>query len=175
MEFNWILAQVIGLIGTACMLLSFQIKRNSGYFLLQFLYNVLYVIHYALLGALSGSLTIFLSLIRNTLLLLGEHKWARWKGWIVLLVGASLYSVVVSWVDIFSILPAVAMITMTIINWTRNGKLIRLFNLTVGSPAWLIYDIHCVSVSGIIAEALSMISVLISIRRFGLSELDKTE
>ena len=175
MDAKWIIAQIIGLLGTGCMLASFQSKENKGYFLLQFSYNVLYIVHYILLGALSGSLTVILSLIRNGLLLMSDRKWARWNGWVVLLVLASIYAVVISWDNIFSIFPAIAMISMTIANWTMNGKTIRLCNLFVGSPAWLIYNIRYFSISGIIAETLSIISIIISIKRFGLDNLDNKE
>ncbi len=171
MNATWIIAQCIGFIGTGSMLLSFQMKKNKKYYFLQLTYKILYIVHYYLLGALSGSLSIFLSLIRNALLL-SNRKEARWKGWVVLLSVGVIFFTIRSWKNGYSILPAIAMIVMTIANWTRNGRTIRLLNLLVGSPAWLIYDFSCQSIPGIIAESLCILSILISIIRFGWRGLE---
>jgi len=57
----------------------------------------------------------------------------------------------------------------------KDSKRIRMANLFVNSPAWLIYDIYTVSYSGILCEIFTLISVIVSFFRYGMKDLDHAD
>ncbi len=80
-----------------------------------------------------------------------------------------------TWTDAFSLLPCAAMIVTTSAMWSTNGKKIRLANMFVSSPFWLVYDAHAGSWSGVLCELFAISSIMISIFRYGLKALDVDE
>ena len=60
----------------------------------------------------------------------------------------------------------------TIGGYTYNAKTIRMVGLCVNSPLWVIYDVAVGSWAGILDEAASSVSVLVSIARYGWKNLD---
>ena len=113
-----------------------------------------------MLGALSGSMSIFLGLTRNFILYSHTRRWAQWKGWLPLIIAGYVFGTYLTWKDWFSILPCVGMTVMTVACWSRNGKNIRIANFAVNSPAWLLYDIHTFSISGVVTETFCLASII---------------
>jgi hypothetical protein len=70
----------------------------------------------------------------------------------------------------------IAQATGTFAMWTRDGKKIRLSQMAVVSPFWLLYDllIPVPSIGGILCEIFNMTSVIISFVRFKKTGFDKT-
>ena len=100
---------------------------------------------------------------------------ARWPGGPAGTFAANLAATAATWQGAFSILPCIGVVTVTMAGWSRNGRKVRLANLWVASPAWLIYDAYTHSWSGILCEALSMGSVIVSVLRYGWKALDTVE
>ena len=73
-------------------------------------------------------------------------------------------------------LTLIAQVTSTFAMWTRDGKKIRISQLAVVSPLWLLYDllIPTPSIGGILCEVFNMASVVISFIRFKKTGFDKT-
>ncbi|MBR4401409.1 MAG: YgjV family protein [Synergistes sp.] len=165
-------AQLIGFVGTALLIASYQCRKSKDLFLLQMGSNVMYIIHFIMLGALSGSVSIFLGLTRNFILYSHTHRWAQWKGWLPLIIAGYVFGTYITWKDWYSILPCVGMTVMTAACWSRNGKNIRIANFAVNSPAWLVYDIHAFSISGVVTETFCLVSIIVSFFRYGWKALD---
>ena len=47
--------------------------------------------------------------------------------------------------------------------------------MLINSPLWIVYDVLVGSWAGILDELITEVSILISIRRFGWKNLDRTE
>lgn len=169
-----LLAQAVGFVAAAVLILSFQCKSSRKLFFLQMCSNAIYVVHFLMLGAYSGCVSLLISCVRN-LVFSGSRPWCWWKGWPWLLIAANLAATAATWQGIFSLLPCVGVVTVTLAGWTRNGKKVRLANLWISSPAWLIYDAYTHSWSGVLCESLSMGSVIISVLRYGWKALDTVE
>lgn len=75
----------------------------------------------------------------------------------------------------WSVLPVAANIAATIGGYTYSAKTIRMVGLRVNSPLWVIYDVAVGSWAGILDEAASSVSVLVSIARYGWKNLDTPE
>lgn len=169
-----IVAQGIGFLALALALASYQCKSSRKLFYVQLAGNSLYLLHFLLLGAYSACVSLFISCVRNVILV-SKRPWSAWKGWLWVIVAANIAATVAVWDNWFSILPCIGVVSFTLGSWTRNGKKIRIANLLVSTPAWLIYDLYTRSYSGIISECLTIASTVISICRFGWKALDTVE
>ena len=168
------ITQLIGFVATALQISSYQCKSSRKLIIMQLCGNTAFLIHMFMLGGYSGCVNLVISIIRY-LIFSCRKPWAYWKGWPWLLVIANLIVTVLTWENLFGLLPCIAVIALTIAGWSRNGKKIRLASLFVVSPAWLIYEIYTGSYSGIVTELFCICSVGISVLRYGWKALDTTE
>lgn len=168
------ITHAIGFLATALQIGSFQCKSSRNLIIIQLCGNTAFLIHMFMLGAYSGCVNLVISVIRYFIFAC-RKPWAYWKGWPWLLVAANILGTILTWENMFSVLPCIAVISLTIAGWSRNGKKIRLASLFVVSPAWLIYEIYAGSYAGIITELISMGSVVVSVLRYGWKALDTTE
>ena len=166
--------QAIGFVATGLEIGSFQCKSSRNLIFVQLCGNLAFLIHMLMLGAYSGCISLLISCIRN-LVFSSRRPWAYWKGWPWILVAANVLGAFVTWESIFSILPCIGVVAVTISCWTRNGKKIRIASSCISSPSWLIYDIYMGSYSGIVTEIFVLCSVGISVLRYGWKALDVAE
>lgn len=169
-----ILVQAVGLLGTGVFFLSFQCKSNRNLFRLQFLSYVLYTVHLLSLGALTGGISYIINTLRS-LFLASSWKFARSRKMCVIICLMQLAALAVTWQGWISVLPVAANIASTIGNYTHNPRRIRSVNMFINSPLWIVYDILVGSWAGILDEAFTEASILISIFRFGWKNLDRVE
>lgn len=177
---NWhdVFVQMIGFAGMFLYFASFQAKSNKALFALQTLGCLSFTVQFALLGAYSGCISTGINIVRNVMLTqYNSSRVVRWKGWAVafsLLSGLAAWS---TWNGYISILPVIGSIASTWGYWTNSAKKIRIANLAVNGPCMLIYDSVVHSWGGAVNEFITIISILVSIRRFGWTALngDKIE
>lgn len=169
---NPIIIQAVGFICTICYLASYQIKNSKTLILVQMSGSVAMVIQYILLGAFGGSITVFATVIRFFMVYISDkHPALKKKYWQYIWIVIFAVIAGFTWEGWTSILPFIAVVGSTLAVYSFNAKKIRLFNLTMNSPAWLIYDIIYNSWGGITTEVLTILSILISIKRYGLKNL----
>ena len=164
MEWLEIVAQAFGIVGSIVYLISFQIKKNRTFFMVQCLGSFLFTMNYLLLGAYTGCMMNFLGVIRTAALAAGgkfRSKLLMW-GLDIVYVVATLCT----FAGLPSVLVMIAMIASTHAMWTEKGKIIRYVQLGVSSPCWLAHNIMVFSIGGIICEIGNIISTVISILRF---------
>ena len=95
-----------------------------------------------------------------------------WKGWIAVFSALSLAAALLTWSGPISLLPVATTVAGTIGYWTNNARNIRIANLAVNSPCMLLYDVLVKSWGGALNEAVTLVSIIISIIRFGWKALD---
>lgn len=147
-------------------------KSNRMLFLFQLIGCSIFVIQFGLLGAYTGALGLLINILRNVLLLKANTwTWVRNKmtmiGIIVLLAGLTVWI----WDGLISLLPLFAVGVTTVGYWTDNAQKIRLSQL-MGSPCTLLYDILIHSWGGALSESITLVSIIVSIIRFGWSNLN---
>ena len=169
-----LITHAFGFTATALQIGSFQCKSSRKLIFMQLCGNTAFLLHMFMLGAYSGCINLFISCVRN-FVLTSRRPWAYWKGWPWVLVAANLLGTWFVWENIFSILPCIAVVSLTVAGWSRNGKKIRIANLCVASPAWLVYEFYAGSYSGMITEVFTICSVGISVLRYGWKALDNTD
>ncbi|MBO5496113.1 MAG: YgjV family protein [Oscillospiraceae bacterium] len=168
---NSFLIQAIGFVGVGLFILSYQIKSNRALFFCQMLGCVIFCVQFFLLGAYTGAVSLFINILRNVLLLKSNvWPWARSRGTLAVLLLLLALTTVFTWAGWISLLPFVSMAVSTIGYWTQNGQKIRLSQL-IGSPCTLLYDALIHSWGGALNEGIAIVSILISIYRFGWKAL----
>jgi hypothetical protein len=168
---NELFIQAIGFVGVALFIISYQIRSNRALFLCQLVGCLVFCVQFFLMGAYTGALSLIVNIVRNILLLRAdEWKWAGSKITLVGVIGLLAVITVYTWAGWPSLLPF-ASVAVTIIGyWTRNAQKIRLTQL-LGSPCTLLYDLIIHSWGGALSESITIISILVSIFRFGWKNL----
>ena len=163
--------QGIGLIGTILFFLSYQCRSNKTLFRIQFVSYLCYTVHLLLLRAVTGGISYILNTIRS-FCLGSKNRFLRSWPMCAVLCALQVAAPVFTWGGGWSVLPVAANIAATIGGYTYNAKTIRMVGLCVNSPLWVIYDVAVGSWAGILDEAASSGSVLVSIARYGWKNLD---
>ncbi len=173
MDLHDILIQAVGFLGALLFFASFQVKANKSLFVLQTLGCFTFGVQFALLGAYSGCLSLVINILRNVLLSkYNEWRFVRSKAWVVVFSALAVAAAAFTWSGFLSILPVLGTIAGTVGYYTNNARAIRIANLAVTSPCMLIYDAAVKSWGGVLNESVIMLSVILSILRFGWKALD---
>ena len=169
--------QLIGYVGTACALLSYQCKKNKTYFLLQMGCAIAFTLQFLLLNAWVGMLLNVFSILRGVIFALGDkckhpvHLILMQTTFLASCLAAPLFFGEKWWM---AGIMLVAQSVGTFAMWTRNGKTIRLAQVAVISPLWIVHNVYYFSVGGIICECFNICSVIVSFIRFKKSGFDKS-
>ena len=164
--------QLIGFVGVAFFILSYQIRSNRTLFLCQLMGCLIFCAQFILMGAYTGALSLTVSIARNALLLKADDwKWVRSKATLSAILALLLIITARTWAGWISLLPFTAVSVASIGYWSNNARKIRLSQLLVGSPCTLVYDLMVGSWGGVTSEAITLVSILISIYRFGWRNL----
>ena len=173
-----IIAQALGIFGMLAAMISYQCKTNKNYFIFQGLSGAFFSAQFILIGAWAGLIFNAYNIVRA---LAYQSKKAKSVACVVglecLVLTAAMISIFVFkeawWLVSFTL---IAQITGTFAMWTRDGKKIRISQMAVVSPFWLLYDllIPVPSIGGILCEVFNMASVVISFIRFKKTGFDKT-
>ena len=169
-----VLVQGIGFVAVAAFILSYQIKSNRWLFLLQLIGSALFCLQFFLLHAFSGCLSLAVNILRNALMMkYNDWNWVRWKGCPVIIAVLFTGILIFTWNGPVSLLAFIASVSSTLMYWTNSPRKIRLVNLVCASPCWLIYDVIVHSWGGLLSESITLVSILVSIIRFGWKGLEQ--
>lgn len=163
-----IIIQGIGFLGVIAFIVSYQIKSNRALYIFQLLGSLLFCVQFFMLGAYSGCLSMMLNILRYALLTkYNEWNWVQRKELAWIFVAAFAAVLIFTWAGPITILAFLASSVSTVFYWTNNAKMIRASNLFCASPCWLVYDIFAGSWGGVVNEAITLTSILVSVVRFG--------
>jgi hypothetical protein len=173
-----ILAQIIGILGMLAAVISYQCKTNRNYYIWQGMSGLFFSVQFIMIGAWAGLVFNFYNIVRA---IIYQTKLSRSVLCVtaleLLVIGAASLSVFVLGETWWLVMLAfIAQACGTFAMWTRNGKTIRISQLFVVSPFWLLYDllIPTPSLGGILCEVFNIVSVIVSFVRFRKSGFDKT-
>lgn len=151
--------------------LSMQCRSNRNFFICQELAEVLFMVSFAMLGAWGGAVMNLFGVIRPELL--RRENIAKSKitliGLLFFLILCSLAVVIIFNEKVYlCLLVLIAQSAGTFFMWTRNGRNIRLCQLFIVSPLWLMYNslIPIPSIGGILTELINIVSVALALIRF---------
>lgn len=164
--------QAVGFLAVLSFLLSYQTKSNRRLFLLQMLGSALFCLQFFFLGDASGCLSLGVNILRGALLAkYNDWSWVRSRALAVVFCLAYGVILACSWAGPISLLAFLASGVSTLGYWSNNARTLRLSNLLCASPCWLLYDILVRSWGGALCEAITIVSILVSLFRFGWDAL----
>lgn len=170
---NEYIIQGIGFLGVALFIISYQIRSNRALFLCQLMGCIVFCIQFFLMGAYTGAISLIINIARNLLLLKSnDWKWAESQVTLAVIIVLLLVMTIYTWAGWISVLPLASVAVTSIGYWTQNAQKIRLSQL-FDSPCTLLYDILVHSWGGAVNEAIAILSIIISIIRFGWRNLGK--
>ena len=170
---NEYMVQAIGFLGVALFIVSYQIRSNRALFLCQLMGCIVFCVQFFLMGAYTGAISLIVNIARNLLLIKSnDWKWAKSQVTLAAIIVLLLVMTICTWAWWISILPFVSVAVTSIGYWTQNAQKIRLSQL-FGSPCTLLYDILVHTWGGAVCEAITILSIIISIVRFGWRNLGK--
>ena len=175
MTINWV-AQAIGVVGVIAFIVSFQLKSNKLLLIMQIFANFMFCLQFILLGAYVGCISLLVLNFRSILLLLqARYKWAKWNGWLIIMILFLVGGTILSWDGVKSLLPFVAAAVGVAAYWSGNARAYRTSNLFCSCPCWLTYDAIVGSYAGMLNELIAITSIIVSIIRFGWKALGKDD
>lgn len=179
-------AQVVSVAAACCTIGSFQCRNNDKLMLWQGVFGgALWMVHFALLGAWAACFSDAVFVFRAFAVRRMYRRGTRDRGMLVtvtiLTVIAAVLGTILSWdgAALMSWVPlwlgrtvgfamVVSNIVSTLAMWSRNGAAIRLSQMCVVSPVWLSNNIFTCSVLGTATEIFCIVSVIVSLARYGL-------
>lgn len=172
-----LVAQAVGAVALLLNVSSYQLRNSRQLVLCRAAGDFIYIVHYLLLGAYSGCTTVGVCAVNGLIFSFKGSAWAEWKGWKWLLSAVLVIACLLTWRTSFQPIPCIcaliSILTNIWVTWSGSGKVIRLGRLLVAGPAWLIYCVSIGSLPGMLAEVIGMGSVVVSILRYGLKNLDQ--
>ena len=163
----FILGQIWGLFAMALIVLSFQCKKPVRLCIIQVCACLFFILHYLFLG-LNGDTAAYAGMTQNAVgllfrgvLALSEKKKALLSP--LVLAGLCAVSAVVAILTypgrLVALLPVVANFACIGCMWTKNSNTIRITQLAVISPFWIIYNVTTLSIAGLLTEGFNLVSI----------------
>lgn len=179
-----LIGQIIGVFGFCATVLSYQTKKTKLYCMLQGTSGAFFTVSFLFLGSPTAAILNCLNVFRGIIFASGKklHRLPVMFG--ILIANAAATAGTLIWqyshsdknfaaLCVFGILTFLAQVVTTLVMWSEDGRLIRLGQFFFASPAWLANNVYFFSIPGILCESFTMISILISVIRFGWSGLAK--
>ena len=160
-----IIAQIIGIFAMLFHILAFQFKSNKNVLLCFGAGSLLFSLNYFLLGGLSGAGFNLINIFRSATAVNKKTHNNVFFGITCLLY---LMVAILTYDNPWTIVLLLAQLVATYSLWYKDGAFIRRAQISFVSPVWLINNIFVTfTVGGIICEAFSILSALVSFIRYG--------
>ena len=163
----FILGQLWGLCAMGLIVISFQCKKPARLCVVQVCACLFFILHYLFLG-LNGDAAAYAGMTQNAvgLLFRGVLALSEKKKFLLsplVLAGLCAVSAVVAILTypgrLVALLPTVANFACIGCMWTKNSNTIRVTQLAIISPFWIIYNVFTLSVAGILTECFNLVSI----------------
>ncbi|MBQ5810386.1 MAG: YgjV family protein [Clostridia bacterium] len=174
-----IIAQAIGIVAAAVVILSFQQKKQRTVIICQMLGQLLFSVNYLLLGIPTGACLNFLGFARGIIYSNKEKFHAERPIWLILSI-ASFFCAYLAGFLFFgaeptianiavNFMPVVAITLATISFRAKTAATVRRLGL-LSSPLWLTYNIINFTLGGIICEIFNLISIIVGMIRLDIKK-----
>ena len=156
--YEFIIAQLFGLFALIVLIISFNTKNKKRLLKYQIFSCLLYGLQYLFLKAYTGFLMNIVCMIRNYLFYKSKKKIPIY--YLIIIISLIIILGIISYKDIFSLLPISAVILYTIALFKGNTKIIRIFEL-ICCLLYLLYNIKVQAYIGVISTIIEFIGCTI--------------
>lgn len=159
----YVLSQIIGFIAFLFSIVAYHLDKKEKILNKMRISSIINFFHYLLLGAYSGCITKILAILRDTIIIKKEKN-KTLNSYYILFLLVILYVIasIITYTNIYSILPLLAAIIYLLFIWNGDKKRVKKIAFFTYFM-WLIYNICVLSISGIISNIVSIISTLIAV------------
>lgn len=155
--------QSLALVAVSFFVVSFHAKTRIKILVLQLVGLVIWVTHFVLLSAYTGAALLLVNAL-ITLVLIFKKNIPPSARRIVLSASLGMLAIVtfITWEGFYSFFALLAVSAITIAKWQDIPQRLRVIAV-FASLFWIVYDVFVSSYGGILAECLTLISILTSL------------
>ena len=165
---HFLLIQGIGFVGILSTFLAYQCRGYGPIIALRTLNEFVFTVQYVFLGAYTGAAVGVFGCARNLLFLYCTKKGKSTRPWQAVFCFLFTAASLLTWTGLESVLTIIAKLASTLSYGSSNPRVIRMVTLC-SSTCWLIYNAYVLSAAGVVAEVITLASVIIGILRFDLA------
>ena len=165
-------AFAVGIAAVALYFFGYLQKARKRIIFFNALSRGLYILQYLLLSAFEGAALDIAGIISSLLAQKKDDPSVR-KHWKWFFIGVNLLIVLaglLTYRNIFSLLPVIGVLLHTSAFWITDEKKIRLVSL-LGCPFWLVYNFISGAYGSCIGDVLSIVSIVISMVRYDRAKI----
>ena len=172
-DLAFIIAQVFGVISIILNIVVVQFKTKEQILIGMIISNLVVAVQFFLLNAITGGIISLINVIRCIVFYLFKKKNKK-PSLLVLLIFEIIVIVsgIISWQNIWSILPIIATLTYTYGIWQDDVLKIKYIAAITGFE-WAVYDIIVRAYVGFIQGVIQVISAIVAIIRYKKAEAKK--
>ena len=159
----FILAQICGVIALILTVVSVQFKTKEKIVMCFVFANLVVTIQFFLLNAITGAVISIINTIRCIIFYYYKKKDKK-PSLIILLIFeiVAIVSGMMSWQNMWSVIPIIVTLIYTYGLWQDNVKVIRITTAVVGL-GWAIYNVMVMAYVGAIQEISQFVSAMIAL------------
>lgn len=161
MEMTYIISQIFVIIQYIFIITTYQVKTKKQIILFNTLAAISAIISFLCLEAYSGCMMSLVSIFRNILFFKMKEK-DKSKLIIVLILLFVLTTFTYN--GLFSLMPSIGTLLYTLSVWQNDTKIYKKYGILI-ELSWFLYFIYIKSLFGIILEVISLISIMIGLKR----------
>lgn len=160
---NYVISQLFVIFAVLSFGFSYLTKDKKKIMILVTMTSLFYGGEYLFLGAFAGVGVNIISIIRNIWFYINASKNKKNSVWVLGILSLALVILgIITYENIFSIIPIVATVLFTYSVWQDNNKVYRYMSVPM-SIMWIVYNIICNSILGLIAESVMIVFEIIGI------------
>ena len=170
----WI-GQAFGVIAMVVTFFIFQATDRRKMLALKLLDDLLWVTHFVLLGGYTAALTTSVAVFREMIFYYkGKKPWASNILWAIGFSLAFAACAPLTWIDIFSIFPAIASVGATWSFWANKTTHTKLIQLPVAICMFIYCTVYS-SYSGMLTQIITITSIALFFARGFIKKGEKNE
>ena len=161
MEVIYIISQIFVIIQYIFIIATYQVKTKKQILAFNTLSAVSAIISFLCLKAYSGCMMSCVSLFRNYLFTKSK---VNNKSKLIIVLLTLFVLTIFTYDGIFSLTPSIATFLYTLSVWQNDTKIYKKYGIFI-ELAWFIYFMYVKSFFGIILESISLIAVIIGLKK----------
>ena len=162
-----LIGNIVGITAVILFVLSYQLKNRRAIILCNAASRALYVVQYLLLCAFEGALLDVVAFFVSLLCCFRYSNFVK-KHFVltVILSNIGIISIgMLTYQNIFSLLPILGVIFETLALWLKRERDIRIMSL-LGAPFWLVYNLMNLAFGSAAGNVITMVSIVTAIVRY---------
>ena len=161
MDITYILSQIFVIIQYIFIITTYQVKTKKQIIIFNTLGALSAIISFLCLKAYSGCMMSLVSIFRNILFFRIKEKD---KSKLVIVLILLFILTIFTYNGILSLMPSIGTLLYTLSVWQNDTKIYKKYGVLI-EMSWFLYFIYIKSLFGIVLEGISLISIMIGLKR----------